>query len=183
MSGKDERYYQAFMQHNYISRRGLLRGLFSGGQKAQRQAQQDVYRRAAARPPQALPEPLFVQRCTGCGDCITVCPYGLISVQQNKAQINIDFSACDMCAQCTQACATGALSPTQAFHTGFIPHVSHLCIRQKGSNCPFCENACSTKAISFDTIHHKLQLNLSACNGCGECQISCPHHYIELLLS
>ncbi|TNG96106.1 ferredoxin-type protein NapF, partial [Pasteurellaceae bacterium USgator41] len=43
MTKKNERYYQAFLQHNHISRRGLLRGVFNAGQKAQQQISSEVY--------------------------------------------------------------------------------------------------------------------------------------------
>ncbi|MCD6117562.1 4Fe-4S binding protein [bacterium] len=47
-------------------------------------------------------------RCTGCGECINVCPFGAISIQNNKASIN--NSMCRMCSICIDACPEGAIS-------------------------------------------------------------------------
>ncbi len=180
MTKKNERYYQAFMQHNQISRRGLLRGIFNAGQKAQQQISNEIYQRQAPRPPQAVAEPLFLKNCTGCGDCVSVCPYGLIRIQGQKAMLEIDFCACDHCGKCTDICQTGALSRQVRSDTELRPHFSHLCIRQQGRHCTFCETACTPQAISFDASSKKMRLDEQRCHGCGECKISCPSHYIAL---
>ncbi|SMB80218.1 ferredoxin-type protein NapF [Pasteurella testudinis DSM 23072] len=181
-SGKNERYYHAFMQHNHISRRGLLRGVFNAGQKAQQQIETEIYQRQAPRPPQAVAEPLFLKHCNGCGDCVSACPYGLISIQAQKAVLEIDFCSCDLCGKCTDACQTGALTPQVRADSELRPHFGHLCLRQKGRSCSLCETGCPVNAITFDSSHRKMQVDPQRCNGCGECKIRCPSHYIELKL-
>lgn len=183
MSDKNERYYQAYLQHNHISRRGLLRGIFNAGQKAQQQIQQEVYQRACARPPQAVAEPHFLQRCTGCGDCVRACPYGLISLQEGKAQLSIEYCGCDLCGKCTDSCQTGALAREVRSDTELRPHFHRLCAQQQGKRCDFCRQACSTQAIAFDSTTRQMTLNSEHCNGCGECKIACPTHHIELKLA
>ncbi|MGL4052328.1 ferredoxin-type protein NapF, partial [Pasteurella multocida subsp. septica] len=59
---KDERYYEAYLSHHTISRRGLLRGLLGGNTKQEK--------RLKNRPPFAAKEALLLQVCHGCADCI-----------------------------------------------------------------------------------------------------------------
>ncbi|KGQ71550.1 hypothetical protein OA57_00315 [Chelonobacter oris] len=183
MAEKNERYYQAFMQHNHVSRRGLLRGIFHAGQKAQRQISREPYRRNAPRPPQAVAEPLFLQNCTACGDCVAACPYGLIQIQDQKAVLEIEYCNCDLCGKCSDSCQSGALSREVRSDTGLRPHFHRLCLQQQGRNCAFCRQSCTQHAITFDAGSQKMQLNTELCNGCGECKIRCPSHYIDLKLT
>lgn len=179
---KDERYYNAYLSHNYISRRGLFRALFGGGQKAYNENQTDLFKKSAPRPPFALAEPLFFKQCNGCSDCIKACPYGLIQLKEDKASIEIDFSACDLCGKCAETCQTGALALNTHPDTGLRPEFDFACLRQHHQYCIFCETACREKAISFDPIKRKMQLNTEKCNGCGECKIACPQNYVRLNL-
>ncbi|MFW6409860.1 MAG: 4Fe-4S binding protein [Halanaerobiales bacterium] len=48
-------------------------------------------------------------KCTGCGQCIDMCPFDAISLENNKAVI--DASACRGCNQCIRACPVGAINP------------------------------------------------------------------------
>lgn len=179
---KDERYYAAYLEHNRISRRGLFRSLFSGGKKAQAESAAELLRREAARPPFAIAEPLFLKQCNGCGDCVSVCPYGLIWLKESKASLEIDFSACDLCGKCADVCSTGALVLNVVPDTGLRPIIDFSCVRQHKQSCLFCETACKTEALSFDSATQKIQFNNEKCNGCGECKTACPHNYINLAL-
>ena len=52
-------------------------------------------------------------KCTGCGDCLEVCPEkGAIVLQEDKAVINQDL--CTSCAACLPACAEGAIYEVEA---------------------------------------------------------------------
>jgi NAD-dependent dihydropyrimidine dehydrogenase PreA subunit len=47
-------------------------------------------------------------KCTGCGDCLEVCPQeGAIALQEAKAVISQD--RCTSCAACLTACSAGAI--------------------------------------------------------------------------
>lgn len=180
---KDERYYQAYLEYNRISRRGLFRSLLGGGKKAHSQSQAELLKRSAARPPFAVAEPLFLKNCTGCGECVKACPYGLIMLKEGKATIEIDFSACDLCAKCADVCPTAALAKNTRPDSGLRPLFDFSCLRQHNQHCLFCETACSTQAISFNPTTKKLQLDNEKCSGCGECKTACPHNYVSLHLA
>ena len=49
-----------------------------------------------------------VERCTGCGACVDVCPTEAISLGNGRAVI--DASACTACGLCVQECPTDAIS-------------------------------------------------------------------------
>lgn len=46
-------------------------------------------------------------KCTGCGDCIKVCPHQAITKCRGKAKI--DYSRCIMCLCCNEVCRSGAV--------------------------------------------------------------------------
>ena len=45
-------------------------------------------------------------KCTGCGNCVPVCPFGLIEIVGEKARIN---EGCTLCGACQQTCAFEAV--------------------------------------------------------------------------
>lgn len=67
-----------------LSRRGFLRGR--------------VRPKAEIRPPWALPESEFVDRCTRCNDCLKACPQGIL-VPGDGAYPTVEFSRgeCTFC--------------------------------------------------------------------------------------
>lgn len=46
------------------------------------------------------------RKCTGCGDCATVCPFSAIELKEGKADIN---SGCRVCGMCLKACSQNAI--------------------------------------------------------------------------
>jgi len=47
-------------------------------------------------------------KCTGCGDCVDVCPTEAITLEKEKAKINEDD--CAECDTCVDACPTDAIT-------------------------------------------------------------------------
>ncbi len=161
---KDERYYQAYLSHQQISRRGLFRGVLGGTQKTLATEQ----KRTATRPPFACPEHLFTAVCNGCGECISACPNGLISLQGGLATLEIDYLACDFCGLCAKACPKDVLNLAFKADTHLRPEIAAHCVQKKGQPCQSCQQACPQKAISA-----QLGIDTKKCNGCGECKIAC----------
>jgi NAD-dependent dihydropyrimidine dehydrogenase PreA subunit len=48
------------------------------------------------------------ERCTGCGECVAVCPHGVLAVSERKAAI-VDRDSCMECGACRRNCPTGAV--------------------------------------------------------------------------
>ena len=48
-----------------------------------------------------------LEKCTGCGSCVPVCPFGLIELVDDKAQIG---EGCNLCGACVEACDFDAIT-------------------------------------------------------------------------
>jgi ferredoxin-type protein NapF len=151
-----------------INRMQFLRGDFHGGGDP-------------IRPPWALPELRFVEKCTRCGDCLTSCPRKIITEGRGKYP-ELDFSAagCDFCGDCALACRTGALcraeeaeSPPWLIKAAILPN----CLSLNAIICRACGEICDERAIRFKLeiggIARPL-LDRDQCTGCGECFAVCP---------
>ncbi len=55
----------------------------------------------------ALPE-IDLDKCTGCGDCIELCPGGVISLANDKVTITRP-DECSYCTDCELYCPSGAI--------------------------------------------------------------------------
>ncbi len=47
--------------------------------------------------------------CTGCGDCVELCPSGVVRLVNGKATI-VNPEDCDYCTDCETFCPPGAIS-------------------------------------------------------------------------
>ena len=52
---------------------------------------------------------LDVEKCTGCGSCVEVCPHAVFDVPENKAQIR-DSDLCMECGACALNCLANAIT-------------------------------------------------------------------------
>ena len=54
-----------------------------------------------------MPAIVDVEKCTGCGDCVEVCPTESISIVDEKAVVNDE---CADCGTCVDECPVEAIS-------------------------------------------------------------------------
>jgi len=47
-----------------------------------------------------------IEKCTGCGNCVNVCPFGAIILKEDKAFIT---EACTLCGACVESCPESAI--------------------------------------------------------------------------
>jgi NAD-dependent dihydropyrimidine dehydrogenase PreA subunit len=52
---------------------------------------------------------LDIDRCTGCGMCVIVCPHAVFEMVDRRARVS-DRGACMECGACARNCSYGALS-------------------------------------------------------------------------
>jgi NAD-dependent dihydropyrimidine dehydrogenase PreA subunit len=69
-----------------------------------------------------------IERCTGCGDCLEVCPVEAISMKNGRAWI--DQETCLECEACVQICPVDAICPSvQAIPAETVPE-NKIVVRQ-----------------------------------------------------
>jgi ferredoxin-type protein NapG len=130
------------------------------------------------RPPGAVPEGVFLDRCTMCGDCVTACPPGAIAVHPASGTpiLYADQSPCLLCEDfpCITACRTDALVPVSGIAQVQMgtAEVSHrLCTA--GQGCHACVSKCPTNALALDVALLHLSVSREVCVGCGMCEMIC----------
>ncbi|HJW25289.1 MAG TPA: ferredoxin-type protein NapF [Rhodocyclaceae bacterium] len=138
---------------------------------------------APLRPPWALPEAIFSDRCSRCGDCTGTCPQGILKLDEGGYPI-VDFSRgeCTFCTACLGACRTGALVRGE-MPWRLTPAVSQACLPRSGIECRSCEDACPASAIRFVPRLGGPALPAvdgERCTGCGACVAPCPAAAIAL---
>jgi ferredoxin-type protein NapG len=129
------------------------------------------------RPPGAVTEALFFERCTKCNDCVKACPYeSIVTHADGTPVIFPDVVPCYLCDDlpCIAACATEALLPvaaTQDLHMGVAVVNHRLCTA--GQGCHACVSKCPTDALAMDFDSQRLVVTEERCVGCGMCQHIC----------
>ena len=139
---------------------------------------------AALRPPWALAEAEFTERCTRCGDCVTACPTGLLKATNGGFPV-ADFttSFCDFCGHCVDACRPGALVRGKAVPWDLQIRISDSCLTHENVVCRSCGEACTVGAIRFPPRLGGVaqpEVDAANCTGCGECLPTCPTRAITI---
>ncbi|WP_455370277.1 4Fe-4S dicluster domain-containing protein [Petrachloros mirabilis] len=130
------------------------------------------------RPPGAVDEDVFLERCTKCSDCAKACPHGSIVFHQldGTPVIFADQVPCYLCEDlpCISACATEALiavdGPEQV-RMGVVTVSHRLCTA--GQGCHACVSKCPTGTLSMNFDTQQLAVEVSRCVGCGLCEQIC----------
>jgi ferredoxin-type protein NapG len=129
------------------------------------------------RPPGAAAEPLFLEQCTKCNDCVKACPHdSIVSHLDGTPVIFPDEVPCYLCddTPCIAACATDALLPVagRADVRMGLAIVNHrLCTA--GQGCHACVSRCPTDALDLDFNAQRLVVAAERCVGCGQCEHVC----------
>jgi ferredoxin-type protein NapG len=130
------------------------------------------------RPPGAVEEALFLDRCTKCGDCIKACDPGAIVCHAGDGTpvIFADQSPCLLCEDlpCITACATDALRPIDRasdIRLGVAVLSQRLCTA--GQGCHACVSKCPVDVLSMDFSTMRLEVSAEGCVGCGVCEHIC----------
>ena len=142
--------------------------------------------RAILRPPGALPEAEFLEKCHRCGNCVKNCPANAILPLQstqsdiaNTPYIDPDEQPCVICDSlaCMYVCPSGALQTIYAedIRMGLAVFSAETCLRTKEVDCTYCVDTCpmGDDAIRL-TPDGFIEVLDPGCTGCGVCQYACP---------
>ncbi len=155
-------------------------------------------RSAIIRPPAALKEGEFINRCIRCGNCMKVCvTNGLQPVMLEAGidgiwtpQLVPEIGYCEyQCTLCGNTCPTGAIPPLsierkKKVKLGLAVIDRETCLPYiKGTECIVCEEHCPVpnKAIKLvmeagagGAFVAKPVIDKELCVGCAICQTKCP---------
>ncbi len=145
------------------------------------------------RPPGAVPEPDFLDRCIGCGACMKVCPTNTLQPVAFIAGLDGFFSPvitpqrgpCEpLCNACGHVCPTEAirpLSPEEKIwaRVGTAQVLRHKCLAWEfDRGCLVCDEVCPYDAIHLRSVPEVSVavpfVNERRCAGCGFCEHHCP---------
>jgi len=52
------------------------------------------------------------RKCINCGACISICPTGVLSLDELTYKLKFDYEKCIVCGNCVEACPLGAIKVT-----------------------------------------------------------------------
>ncbi len=139
---------------------------------------------ALPRPPGALPEAEFLERCLRCSDCVSACPEQVIGRGDGGFPIlDARRGECTFCGDCASACQRGALSIAALADWPWRVALGAGCLSAAEVVCQGCRDACGERAISFAQRGTGAPLiDLERCTGCGACVAACPTASLRLAI-
>jgi len=141
--------------------------------------------KAQIRPPWALAEEAFIDRCTRCDDCLKACPQGIL-IAGEGGYPTVDFSRgeCTFCGDCVSACRPLALLRREGDAPWQLKAViNDQCLPQHGVECRSCGDFCDANAIRFSPRlggPPLAEIDPDRCTGCGACLAPCPGKAISI---
>lgn len=137
------------------------------------------------RPPGAVDERTFLERCTRCGDCIDACPHAAVFKLADSVPFGggtpvmaPDRRPCHLCDgfPCAAACEQGALVPPDGtlWKLGSVRIDESRCLPFMGPECGACAGLCPPDAPALTLRLGRPSVEEETCVGCGRCIEACP---------
>ena len=144
------------------------------------------------RPPGALPEKEFFEKCTKCDECVSICPELAIlkyidSDSKNHLTPTFKFhrAACNLCEDfpCITACEPQALIRPKSIKDvkiGIAKVNKKMCFAWNGQPCDYCYLECPFPDEAIYLKDDKPVVIEENCVGCGKCENICPAKQIGI---
>ena len=140
------------------------------------------------RPPGALTEEKFLETCTRCGHCVSVCPANAIRIDETgyngsgAPYIDAEIQPCVVCDGlfCMKECPSEALAylPRWLIDMGTAEWKPESCLRTNGTGggdtCTACIDQCPLGSAAIELRGNDIHVKVEGCTGCGVCQYYCP---------
>ena len=191
----------------HVSRRDFFRLRFGGGSVESSSAVKPMAQLKASsadrpasscrnvipviRPPGAINEPDFLDRCTSCGDCLRACPHDAIQSAPSRFRlaagtpiINATTSPCRMCddTPCISACQTEALASSPGIYPIGEARISTFdCIAHQTGFCTVCSEQCPVEG-AIEIVDNRPHILRDRCTGCGVCHYVCPAPHNAIII-
>lgn len=115
--------------------------------------------------------------CLGFGDCVKVCKFGALSLENGVAVV--DYDLCTGCGACTKICPNNLIRLSKAQNKVYVGCLSH----DKGAytrkickagciGCMKCQKTCEYDAIVV--VDNLASIDDDKCVSCGKCVEVCP---------
>ena len=143
------------------------------------------------RPPGALPEQEFLDRCIRCSECMKVCPTNGLQPALSEAGIEGLWSpvlvprigeCTQNCNLCSKVCPTQAIQPFKIKEKPYIYigtaviDRSSCIVWNADKPCLVCDEYCSYHAVQWKEVDgvRRPFVDEKKCTGCGICENACP---------
>ena len=143
-----------------------------------------IAQRVFLRPPGALAENDFLNTCSRCGTCVSVCPAQCIKLDVANGTAGgapyivaseMPCVVCDSLA-CMHNCPSGALvfTPMAEIDMGTAIWHEERCVRSVGQDCRICVDQCPLGEVAIRLNGNRVEVIEQGCIGCGVCEHQCP---------
>ena len=109
------------------------------------------------------------EKCTRCGKCISVCPFGAV----NPAHVYMEQEQCINCGKCWSVCEFDAVS--KIYKNDLDTRIN----AEKCKACAVCLAVCPEGAIKAEL--HKASVIAEKCTVCGDCREVCLFDAVRLV--